>query len=207
MAQKLGWHLLDSGAIYRAFALAVKTQNAAIEDEKSLLRIAQNLDLSFKTQADNELVSVYLNQQEISAELRLETTGELASKLAAIKVVRAALLQRQRDFAHTPGLVADGRDMGTVVFARATYKVFLTASAEQRAIRRFKQLRNQGVKGIISQLLAEVVKRDARDSSRKHSPLVPAETALVIDTTTLSIEAVVAKVSALFEDFNGSPFL
>lgn len=207
MAQKLGWHLLDSGAIYRAFALAVKTQNAAIEDEKSLLRIAQNLDLSFKTQADNELVSVYLNQQEISAELRLETTGELASKLAAIKVVRAALLQRQRDFAHAPGLVADGRDMGTVVFARATYKVFLTASAEQRAIRRFKQLRNQGVKGIISQLLAEVVKRDARDSSRKHSPLVPAETALVIDTTTLSIEAVVAKVSALFEDFNGSPFL
>ena len=199
IAQQQGWHLLDSGAIYRAFALAVDARGVAISDEDKLEKIAQTLDLEFKTQVDSELVSVYLDSQDISTELRSEKTGEMASKIASIGVVRQALLKRQQDFAQPPGLVADGRDMGTVVFKEAAYKVFLTASAQERANRRLKQLQNQGYKGIISQILAEVEARDARDSSRKHSPLKPAKDALVIDTTELSIDEVITQVSELIQ--------
>jgi len=199
MAQKLGWHLLDSGAIYRAFALAVDSRNIDISDESALVEVADNLDLEFKTETDSELVSVYLDGQDVSKVLRTEQTGEMASKIASIGVVRAALLKRQQAFAKAPGLVADGRDMGTVVFADASFKVFLIASAQERANRRLKQLQNQGSKGIISQILTDVVARDERDSSRKHSPLKPAKDALIIDTTELSIDKVITQVSELIK--------
>ena len=199
MAQKLGWHLLDSGAIYRAFALAVDARNIDVTDESALEEVANNLDLAFKTEANSELVSVYLDGQDVSKVLRTEQTGEMASKIASIGVVRAALLKRQQAFAKAPGLVADGRDMGTVVFADAPFKVFLTASAQERANRRLKQLQNQGSEGIISQILTDVVARDERDSSRKHSPLKPAKDALIIDTTELSIDEVITQVSELIK--------
>jgi cytidylate kinase len=199
MAQKLGWHLLDSGAIYRAFALAVDARNINVTDESALVEVANNLDLEFKTETDSELVSVYLDGQDVSKVLRTEQTGEMASKIASIGVVRAALLKRQQAFAKAPGLVADGRDMGTVVFADAPFKVFLTASAQERANRRLKQLQKQGSEGIISQILADVVARDERDSSRKHSPLKPAKDALIIDTTELSIDKVITQVSELIK--------
>jgi len=197
MAQKLGWDLLDSGAIYRAFALAVDAKGVDIDDEKALEKIAHTLDLAFKTEVGSELVSVFLEGKDISKTLRTEQTGEMASKIAAIGVVRSALLKRQQDFAQASGLVADGRDMGTVVFAEAAFKIFLTASAQERAERRLKQLQAQDTVGIMSQILADVVARDERDSSRKNSPLKPAEDALIIDTTELSIDEVVAQVSAL----------
>jgi len=199
MAQKLGWHLLDSGAIYRAFALAVDARNIDVTDESALEEVANNLDLEFKSKVGSELVSVYLDGEDVSRVLRTEQTGEMASKIASIGVVRAALLKRQQAFAKTPGLVADGRDMGTVVFADAPFKVFLTASAQERANRRLKQLQNQGSEGIISQILTDVVARDERDSSRKHSPLKPAKDALIIDTTELSIDEVITQVSELIK--------
>jgi cytidylate kinase len=199
MAQKLGWHLLDSGAIYRAFALAVDVRNINVTDESALEEVANNLDLAFKTETDSELVSVYLDGEDVSKVLRTEKTGEMASKIASIGVVRATLLRRQQAFVQPPGLVADGRDMGTVVFADAPFKVFLTASAQERANRRLKQLQNQGSEGIISQILADVVARDERDSSRKHSPLKPAKDALIIDTTELSIDEVITQVSELIK--------
>ena len=199
IAQQQGWHLLDSGAIYRAFALAVDARNIDVTDESALEEVANNLDLEFKTETDSELVSVYLDGQDVSKVLRTEQTGEMASKIASIGVVRAALLKRQQAFAKVPGLVADGRDMGTVVFADALFKVFLTASAQERANRRLKQLQNQGSEGIISQILADVVARDERDSSRKHSPLKPAKDALIIDTTELSIDEVITQVSELIK--------
>ena len=199
IAQQQGWHLLDSGAIYRAFALAVDARNIDVTDESALEEVANNLDLEFKTETDSELVSVYLDGQDVSKVLRTEQTGEMASKIASIGVVRAALLKRQQAFAKAPGLVADGRDMGTVVFADALFKVFLTASAQERANRRLKQLQNQGSEGIISQILADVVARDKRDSSRKHSPLKPAKDALIIDTTELSIDEVITQVSVLIK--------
>ena len=199
IAQQQGWHLLDSGAIYRAFALAVDVRNIDVTDESALEEVANNLDLEFKTETDSELVSVYLDGQDVSKVLRTEQTGEMASKIASIGVVRAALLKRQQAFAKVPGLVADGRDMGTVVFADALFKVFLTASAQERANRRLKQLQNQGSEGIISQILADVVARDKRDSSRKHSPLKPAKDALIIDTTELSIDEVITQVSVLIK--------
>ncbi len=199
IAQEQNWHLLDSGAIYRAFALAVDSRGIDITDEGSLETVAQELDLEFKAEKDSELVSVYLDGVDVSKTLRTEQTGEMASKIASIGVVRAALLKRQQDFAKPPGLVADGRDMGTTVFPDATFKVFLTASAQERANRRLKQLQAQGYKGIISQILVDVVARDERDSSRKHSPLKPAEGALVIDTTKLSIDEVITRVSDLIK--------
>jgi cytidylate kinase len=199
IAQQQGWHLLDSGAIYRAFALAVDARNIDVTDESALAEVANNLDLEFKTETESELVSVYLDGQDVSKVLRTEQTGEMASKIASIGVVRAALLKRQKAFAKAPGLVADGRDMGTVVFADTPFKVFLTASAQERANRRLKQLQNQGSEGIISQILADVVARDERDSSRKHSPLKPAKDALIIDTTELSIDEVITQVSELIK--------
>ncbi len=199
VAQKQNWNLLDSGAIYRAFALVVDTRKVEIYDEEALKEVAQTLDLEFKTKAGDELVSVYLDGKDVSKILRTEKTGEMASKIASIGVVRSALLKRQKDFAKMPGLVADGRDMGTTVFPDAPFKVYLTASADERANRRLKQLQTQGSKGIILQILAKVKARDERDSSRKHSPLKPAKDALIIDTTELSIDEVVTQVIALIE--------
>jgi cytidylate kinase len=199
VADKMGWHLLDSGAIYRGFALAAQSRNIRFDDELDLVGLAEKLDLKFESVEGQELLNVYLDGVEVSKELRTEQTAELASQLAVIAPLRAALLKKQQQFEQTPGLVADGRDMGTVVFPHASYKIYLTASAEERAQRRLKQLQNSANAGNISQILAEVKKRDERDASRKHSPLKPAEDALIIDTTCLTIDEVIARVMALIE--------
>ncbi|MBC8513893.1 MAG: (d)CMP kinase [Candidatus Thioglobus sp.] len=197
MAHELKWNLLDSGAIYRAFALAASKRNIQIDNTDELLKLASNLDLKFESDPSNNKLSIYLDNIEVSAELRTEQTAELASKFAMIGPLRESLLVRQQKFKQTPGLVADGRDMGTVVFEDAPFKVFLTANVEERAQRRLKQLHAKGIAGILSQTLEEVKKRDERDASRKHSPLKPSKDALVIDTSNLSINEVVAKVMAL----------
>jgi len=197
MAHELNWNLLDSGAIYRAFALAASKRNIQIDNTDELLKLASNLDLRFESDPSNNILSVYLDNIEVSAELRTEETAELASKFAMIGPLRESLLLRQQKFKQPPGLVADGRDMGTVVFVDAPFKVFLIANVEERAQRRLKQLHDKGIAGILSQTLEEVQKRDERDASRKHSPLKPSKDALVIDTSNLTINEVVAKVMAL----------
>ena len=197
MAHELKWNLLDSGAIYRAFALAAFKQNIQIDNTDKLLKLASNLDLRFESDPSNNKLSIYLDNIEVSAELRTEKTAELASKFAMIGSLRESLLIRQQKFKQPPGLVADGRDMGTVVFESAPFKVFLTANVEARAQRRLKQLHDNGITGILSQTLEEVQKRDERDASRKHSPLIASKDALVIDTSNLTINEVVAKVMAL----------
>jgi len=199
IAQKLDWHLLDSGAIYRAFAIVASNNDIEIDDIDGLLKLANNFDISFKLNSNHEPLNVYLNNAEVSSELRTEKTAALASQFAKIKSLRKTLLVKQRQFKKLPGLVADGRDMGTVVFPDAPFKVFLTAEVEERAKRRLKQLQETGIAGNISHTLAEVQKRDERDVNRQHSPLKPAKDALVIDTTNLTINEVITKVMALIE--------
>jgi len=199
IAQKLDWHLLDSGAIYRAFAIVASDNDIKIDDVDGLLKLANNFDISFKLNSNHEPLNVYLNNAEVSSELRTEKTAALASQFAKIKSLRKTLLVKQRQFKKLPGLVADGRDMGTVVFPDAPFKVFLTAEVEERAKRRLKQLQETGIAGNISHTLAEVQKRDERDVNRQHSPLKPAQDALVIDTTNLTINEVITKVMALIE--------
>ena len=197
MAHELKWNLLDSGAIYRAFALAASKRNIKIDNTDELLKLASNLDLKFESDPSNNKLSIYLDNIEVSADLRTEETAELASKFAMIGTLRESLLIRQQKFKKPPGLVADGRDMGTVVFESAPFKVFLSANVEERAQRRLKQLQDKGIAGILSQTLEEVRKRDERDASRKHSPLKPSKDALMIDTSYLTINEVVARVMAL----------
>ena len=197
ISHELNWNLLDSGAIYRAFALEATKRNIQIDNTDELLKLASNLDLRFESDPSNNKLSIYLDNSEVSDELRTEKTAELASKFAMIGPLRGSLLLRQQKFKQPPGLVADGRDMGTVVFEDAPFKVFLTANVEERAQRRLKQLQDKGIAGILSQTLEEVQKRDERDASRKHSPLKPSKDALVIDTSNLTINEVVAKVMAL----------
>ena len=197
MAQNLHWNLLDSGAIYRAFAVAATNREIEIDNIDDLLKLASNLDLKFQSDPTQNSLNIYLDNVEISAELRTEKTAELASNYAMIGPLRKSLLLRQQKFKQLPGLVADGRDMGTVVFSDAPFKVFLTADVEERAKRRLKQLHDKGIAGNISHTLEEVQKRDERDANRKHSPLKPAKDALIIDTTNLTINEVVTKVMAL----------
>ena len=199
IAQKLDWHLLDSGAIYRAFAIVASNNDIKIDDIDGLLKLANNFDISFKLNSNHEPLNVYLNNVEVSSELRTEKTAALASQFAKIESLRKVLLVKQRQFKKLPGLVADGRDMGTVVFPDAPFKVFLTAEVEERAKRRLKQLQETGIAGNISHTLAEVQKRDERDANRQHSPLKPAKDALVIDTTNLTINEVITKVMALIK--------
>ena len=199
IAQKLDWHLLDSGAIYRAFAIVARDNDIKIDDIDGLLKLANNFDISFKLNSNHEPLNVYLNNVEVSSELRTEKTAALASQFAKIESLRKVLLVKQRQFKKLPGLVADGRDMGTVVFPDAPFKVFLTAEVEERAKRRLKQLQETGIAGNISHTLAEVQKRDERDVNRQHSPLMPAKDALVIDTTNLTINEVITKVMALIK--------
>jgi len=197
LAAELNWHILDSGAIYRAFALAASKRDIQIDDTEQLLELASNLDLRFSPDPAINVLGVYLDNQEVSSELRTEKTAELASKFAMIGPLRESLLKRQQDFRKLPGLVADGRDMGTVVFKDAPYKVFLTANVEERAKRRLKQLHLRGITGNISHTLEDVRRRDERDVSRKHSPLKPSKEALIIDTSDLTVDEVVTKVMAL----------
>ncbi|MFD1384833.1 (d)CMP kinase [Rhodanobacter aciditrophus] len=193
VAEKLGWHLLDSGALYRLLALAVSHHGMSVEDVEALKVLAEHLDIQF-LQTPEGKVEIILEGEVVTQAIRTETVGNQASKLAAIPEVREGLLVRQRAFAQTPGLVADGRDMGTVVFPEASIKVFLTASAEERAQRRMLQLQDKGDEVNFDELVKTIKERDERDANRAVAPLVPAAGALVIDSTDLSIDEVVEVV-------------
>ena len=188
LANHFKWHLLDSGAIYRVLALSALKQNIALDDEQKLAQLALNLPLTFDTTGIE--VKVLLNNIDVSKDIRTELTGGAASKVAAINSVRTALLQRQRDFRQAPGLIADGRDMGTIVFKDAPVKIFLDASAESRAERRMKQLQDRQNHVKFAEILQEITARDERDRNRTVAPLKPADDALIIDTTSLSIQDV-----------------
>ena len=195
LANHLGWHFLDSGALYRLTALAVMKKQAALDDETAIGEIAANLDIRFETEGAG--VRAILDGEDVSDRLRHEDTGVLASRVAAIPAVRVALAERQRRFRQPPGLVADGRDMGTVIFPDAGLKIFLTASAEIRAERRYKQLKEKGESVNLTRLLREIKARDLRDQSRSVAPLRPAEDAVIIDSTSLNIDEVFDRVVSL----------
>jgi len=197
LANKLGFHLLDSGAIYRVLALAAIHHGVDLDSEDALVALATHLDVQFI--AEGELVKVILEGEDVSGELRKEQTGMAASKVAALPRVREALLRRQRAFADGIGLVADGRDMGTVVFPQAEAKIFLDASAEERAQRRLKQLQGKGLDVKFDDLLSEIQERDDRDRNRPVAPLRPAEDALVLDSTSMGIDEVVEKALQYIE--------
>ena len=191
VAKKLGWKYLDSGSIYRSLAIALLQQGVDLVDEAAIVKVAQTMDLAFE--CNDELI-VKLNGADITAQLGLETTGNTASIIAVLPKVRRVLLQKQQNFRQSPGLVADGRDMGTVVFPDATTKVFLTASAEERARRRYKQLKEKGIDANLSDLTLDIEERDRRDSERATAPLAMAENALYIDSSNMSITAVIEEV-------------
>lgn len=197
LSKKLGFQLLDSGAIYRVLALAAIHHGVDTESEDALVPLATHLDVQFV--AEGDLVKVILEGEDVSKELRKEETGMAASKVAALPRVREALLRRQRAFEAAPGLVADGRDMGTVVFPNAKAKIFLDASAEERAYRRLKQLQDKGLDVKFDDLLSEIQERDDRDRNRPVAPLRPAEDALVLDSTSMSIDEVVEKALQYIE--------
>ena len=188
IAEKLGWHLLDSGAIYRVLAVAAMHHDLPVDDESAVVPLASGLDVSFEI--DKEQRRVVLEGEDVTDDIRTEEVGAVASQVASLARVREALLRRQRAFQQDPGLVADGRDMGTVVFPDANVKLFLTASAEARAERRYNQLKDKGLDVNIARLLTDIKARDDRDANRSIAPLVPAEDAVVIDSTDLDINQV-----------------
>ncbi len=192
LALRLGWHLLDSGSLYRLTALTATRRSIPLDDEVRVAAVAATLDATFATQGADEM-RILLEGEEVTNTIRSETCGNAASRVATLPAVRAALLDRQRAFRRPPGLVADGRDMGTVVFPDAEVKVFLIASAEERATRRYKQLREKGIDANLSELVEEIAERDARDAKRELAPLRPAWDAITLDTTGLSIEEVRAR--------------
>ena len=194
VAQRLGWHYLDSGALYRAVGVAAGWGDIDLADPAALVRCTFDTTIDFIEDDESRELRIIVNGLDATDELRTETSGAAASAIAAIPEVRAALKDRQRAFRRAPGLVADGRDMGTVIFPDAAHKVFLTASAEERAERRYKQLKDKGVSVTIDGLLREILARDARDASRAVAPLRPAEDAVRIDTTGLPIADVVSRV-------------
>lgn len=191
VADKLGFHYLDSGALYRLTALSALRRGTDLRDEHALAKLAEHLQCHF---AGGEIL---LAQENVTEQIRAEEVGNTASKIAVLPTVRQALVGLQLGFRKTPGLVADGRDMGTVIFPDARYKVFLTASAEERAERRYNQLKDKGVSVTIDGLLREILARDARDAQRTVAPLRPAEDAVLVDTTGLNIDQVVERVLAL----------
>ena len=188
LATDLGWHLLDSGALYRVVGFAGRLAAVSLEDSDAVAGVARSLDVDFRPTEGG--VSVWLAGEDVTARLRTEEGGRDASTVAALPSVREALLLRQQELARPPGLIADGRDMGTVVFPRAPLKIFLTASAEARAERRFHQLQGMGESVSLARLLTDIQQRDARDQSRTVSPLVPAEDAIIIDSTALTADEV-----------------
>ena len=197
LAEKLGWHLLDSGAIYRVLALAALHHDVELDAEAALVPLAGNLDVQF--QVDGGQVKVVLEGEDVSRTIRSQEVSDAASKVAVFPRVREALLRRQRAFRQLPGLIADGRDMGTVVFPEAEVKIFLDASAEARAQRRYKQLQDKGFDVNFERLLTEIRERDDRDRNRAVAPLKPAEDALVIDSTSMTIDEVLVTVLAYAE--------
>lgn len=196
LAAQMGWHLLDSGALYRLTALAAQKAGADLNNAAAMAQIAAHLDIAFRLEPGKEGVYTLLQGEDVSRMLRTEECGHAASLVAAIPAVRTALLHRQRAFRRPPGLVADGRDMGTVVFPDAKVKIFLTASAEARAERRYKQLNEKGIGANLADLLRDILKRDQRDRERTVSPLKPAEDAVILDTTGMSIAEVCDRVYA-----------
>ena len=188
LTRRFGFHLLDSGAIYRVFGLAAAKQNIDFSDEQALSAFAKSIEITFLS--DENGVKTFLNQEDVSNAIRTQQVADYASRTAVYPLVRAALLQKQRDFAQAPGLVADGRDMGTVVFPQAQIKFFLDASAQERAKRRLKQLQEKGINGNFAQILSEIQERDYRDRNRAVAPLKPADDAILLDSSSLSINEV-----------------
>jgi cytidylate kinase len=192
LARTLGWHLLDSGALYRLVAVAAEAAGVALDDEPRLVALTEAMRVEFG--ADDRAERITLDGKDVTGAVRTEACGEAASQIAALPGVREALLERQRAFARRPGLVADGRDMGTVVFPGARLKVFLTASAEVRAERRHKQLKEKGIDVSLPALSREIAERDRRDAARPVAPLRPADDARVLDSTSVSPEKVLARI-------------
>ena len=193
LAHEFGWHMLDSGSLYRLAALAALRHGIVLDDSERIATQTRALDIWFHTDVIGE-TRVFLEGQDVTDAIRSEACGNAASQVAVIPAVRVALLQRQRDFQRPPGLVADGRDMGTVVFPHAQVKIFLTAAAQERAFRRYKQLREKGIDANLATLVKEINERDQRDAKRPVSPLKPASDAIVLDTSDLSIDDVKARV-------------
>lgn len=191
VAKKLGWHYLDSGSIYRSLAVALAKQSIDLTDKAGVVKTAQAMVLEFDC---GDELAVRLDGEDVTGQLALESTGNTASIVAAYPEVRQVLLKKQQDFKRSPGLVADGRDMGTVVFPDAGNKVFLTASAEKRAERRYKQLIEKGIDANLSRLTVEIEERDRRDMERTNAPLSMAVDALFIDSSEMTIDEVVSKV-------------
>ena len=194
LAEQLKFKILDSGALYRLTGLLVNRAGNGFDNEIEAAELASSMQVEFTVDG------VILNGEDVSLAIRTESAGNDASKVAAMPAVRAALLDWQKAFAKMPGLIADGRDMGTIVFPQAPLKIFLTASAEERAQRRHKQLNEKGISSNIAALAVEIAERDERDRTRATSPLVPADDAIVIDSTSLSIDEVVQQILTLWSD-------
>ena len=208
VAAQLGWHLLDSGALYRLVALAATREALDPQKPEDIVRaadLAADLDVVFKVIDPARDAQVLLGGEDVSRAIRTEAVGNAASWFAAEPAVRSALLELQRRLRRAPGLVADGRDMGTVVFADAGLKIFVTASAGERARRRFEQLSQAGVDANIDRIYSEIVARDERDQSRAHSPLKPADDAVIIDTTAITVEQTLDRIGALLRDHGLAP--
>lgn len=193
LAMRLQWHLLDSGALYRVLALAADKHKVPLDNEAALEVLAVGLDVQFILDEEGNQ-RIILENVDVTDAIRNETVGACASQIAALPAVRSGLLRRQQDFREAPGLIADGRDMGTVVFADAPLKVFLTASAEERARRRYLQLKDKGEAVTLTSLLEEIRARDERDTSRAIAPLKPADDAIILDSTTMTIEQVLERI-------------
>ena len=199
VAERLGWHYLDSGALYRAVGLAAAWEGVDLSDAEAVAQCARRTEIRFETQGAGE-PHVIVNGKDATRQLRTETAGAAASAIAAQPPVRAALVDLQHGFRRLPGLVADGRDMGTVIFPDAPYKVFLTASAGERAQRRYKQLKEKGVSVNLDSLLHEIAARDERDAGRAVAPLKPADDAVVVDSTGTPIAEVIERVLAVLPE-------
>ena len=197
VADALGWHLLDSGALYRAVGYAASMAGIDLSDAAAVTRCAETTKITFRDPGNGGETCVIVNGHDATDEIRTETCGAAASAIAAIPAVRTALFDKQRSFRRAPGLVADGRDMGTVVFTDAAHKIFLTARAEERARRRYKQLKEKGLTVTLASLLREIEARDQRDATRKVAPLRPAVGAVIMDTTAVAVEEVIARVLAV----------
>ncbi len=200
LARRLGWHFLDSGALYRLVALAAMRHSVPLDDEQALERLALELDVGFEEDDEGTRTSVFLEGDEVTQAIRSEACSAASSQVSAFQGVRRALLEKQHAFCRSPGLIADGRDMGTVVFPHAALKVYLTASPLERANRRYKQLKEKGMDVNLDHLLQEIAARDERDSKRVASPLKPASDAVVLDTTHLGINEVVNRILRMWQD-------
>jgi len=204
LAKRLGWRFLDSGALYRVLALAAQKHSVALDNEKALEVLAEHLDVQFLANEGGS-PQVILEGEDVTGIIRTEKIGNAASIVASLPAVRASLLSRQRAFREAPGLVTDGRDMGTVIFPDADFKFFLLASPEERALRRFKQLKEQGIDVTLGNLIEELQERDKRDQERAVAPLKPADDAILIDTNRLSVDQVVEHILTEIDEKKAFP--